>query len=37
MGILTRAMTRFLAVQHIDTDLLNERLVTSREAAELTA
>jgi hypothetical protein len=37
MGILTRAMTRFLAAQDIDADLLNERLVTRREAAELTA
>jgi hypothetical protein len=37
MGILTKAMTRFLKAQHLDTDLLNERLVTLHEAAELAA
>jgi hypothetical protein len=37
MGILTKAIHRFLQAQVIDSDLVHERLFTSREAAELAA
>ena len=37
MGILTKAITRFLEAQHLDSDVLNERLATSLETAELAA
>ncbi|BDZ45967.1 hypothetical protein GCM10025866_18760 [Naasia aerilata] len=37
MRILSKAFTRFLQAQVIDSDLVHERLITRREAAELAA